>query len=175
MQGSDKQVSRESGGRADKLGNRYEDYWAVELLLRLVDEKLEYLIIEPLGKDEEGTDILTLEKSGNKVFYQCKGSNTYKDKWTLADLNSSGILKNAFKQISRGEINYFKLVSSVGSVDLNELHDRSKDGSDSLEEYKERIGIGSQKSPSQRIKDNFCKVTKYLELDISKDEDILRM
>lgn len=168
-------MSRESGGRADKLGNRYEDYWSVELLLRLVDEKLEYLIIEPLGKDEEGTDILTLEKSGDKVFYQCKGSNTYKDKWTLADLNSSGILKNAFKQISRGEINYFKLVSSVGSVDLNELHDRSKDGSDSLEEYKERIGIGSQKSPSQRITDNFYKVARYLELDISKDEDILRM
>ncbi len=64
-------------------------------------KKWEYLIIEPLGKDEEGTDILTLEKSGNKVFYQCKGSNTYKDKWTLADLNSSGILKNAFKQIPR--------------------------------------------------------------------------
>lgn len=168
-------MSRESGGRADKLGNRYEDYWSVELLLRLVDEKLEYLIIEPLGKDEEGTDILTIEKSGDKVFYQCKGSNTYKDKWTLADLNSSGILKNAFKQISRGEINYFKLVSSVGSVDLNELHDRSKDASDSLEEYKERIGIGSQKSPSQRITDNFCKVARYLELDISKDEDILRM
>ena len=84
-------------------------------------------------------------------------------------------IKNAFKQISRGEINYFKLVSSVGSVDLNELHDRSKDGSDSLEEYKERIGIGSQKSPSQRITDNFCKVARYLELDISKDEDILRM
>ncbi len=57
----------------------------------------------------------------------------------------------------QGEINYFKLVSSVGSVELNELHDRSKDGSDSLEEYKKRIGIGSQKSPSQRIKDNFCK------------------
>ena len=32
-------MSRESGGRADKLGNRYEDYWSVELLLRLVDEK----------------------------------------------------------------------------------------------------------------------------------------
>ena len=61
-------MSRESGGRADKLGNRYEDYWSVELLLRLVDEKLEYLIIEPLGKDEEGTDILTIEKSGDKVF-----------------------------------------------------------------------------------------------------------
>lgn len=168
-------MSRESGGRADKLGNRYEDYWSVELLLRLVDEKLKYLIIEPLGKDEEGTDILTLEKGGDKVFYQCKGSNTYKDKWTLADLNSSGILKNAFEQISREEINYFRLVSSVGSVDLNELHDRSKDGSDSLEEYKERIGIGSQKSPSQRITDNFCKVAKYLKLDISKDEDILRI
>ncbi|MBC1579689.1 hypothetical protein HCJ21_10640 [Listeria seeligeri] len=56
-------MNRESGGRADKLGNRYEYYWFVELLLRLVDKKLEYLIIEPLGKDEEGTDILTLEKS----------------------------------------------------------------------------------------------------------------
>ena len=47
-------MSRESGGRADKLGNRYEDYWSVELLLRLVDEKLEYLIIEPLGKMKKG-------------------------------------------------------------------------------------------------------------------------
>ncbi|MBC1579690.1 hypothetical protein HCJ21_10635 [Listeria seeligeri] len=58
---------------------------------------------------------------------------------------------------------------------MDELHDCSKDGSNSLEEYKERIGIGSQESPSQRIKDNFCKLAKYLELDISKDEDILRM
>ena len=118
---------------------------------------------------------MALDKNGEKIFYQCKGSNTYKDKWTIADLNSSGILKNAFDQISREEINYFQLISSVGSVELNELHDRSKDGSESLTEYKERMGIGNGKSPSQRITDNFCRITKRLNLDISSDEDILCM
>jgi hypothetical protein len=46
-----------SGGRADKLGNRFEFRWAVYQILQVMDEKIDYFILEALGDDEQGVDI----------------------------------------------------------------------------------------------------------------------
>lgn len=47
----------EIGGRADKFGNRYEYNWAITKLVEVIEEKLSYVILEAIGKDEEGVDI----------------------------------------------------------------------------------------------------------------------
>lgn len=46
-----------AGGRADKLGNKYEQNWVIYKLLKVIQEKLSYVIIEPLGDYEDGVDL----------------------------------------------------------------------------------------------------------------------
>ena len=42
-------MSLESGGRADKIGNSYENRYLAKLLLRLVEETYTSVEVEPLG------------------------------------------------------------------------------------------------------------------------------
>jgi hypothetical protein len=44
----------ETGGRADKFGNRYESRWVVNQLLRLIKEEIASVTLEAVGKEEEG-------------------------------------------------------------------------------------------------------------------------
>jgi len=46
----------EPGGRADKLGNRYEGRWVAKQLLRLLNEDIQSVTIEAVGDDEKGVD-----------------------------------------------------------------------------------------------------------------------
>ncbi len=46
----------EAGGYAKKLENRYEASWAAYQLLRLLEEKLISIIVEPICEDEVGVD-----------------------------------------------------------------------------------------------------------------------
>lgn len=48
----------EKGGRADKQGNSYEINCIIYELLKVLNEKNYSVIIEALGIDEVGTDIL---------------------------------------------------------------------------------------------------------------------
>ncbi len=48
----------ERGGRADKLSYRYEDRWVAKQMLRLVNEEIQSVTIEPIGDDEKGVDLL---------------------------------------------------------------------------------------------------------------------
>ena len=56
----------EIGGRADKFGNRYEYNWAITKLVEVIEEKLSYVILEAIGKDEEGVDIWVADQKDRK-------------------------------------------------------------------------------------------------------------
>ena len=45
-------MALEGGGFADKFGNSYEAIWVAKQLLRLAEEKIHSIIVEPLGDDE---------------------------------------------------------------------------------------------------------------------------
>lgn len=47
----------ELGGRADKSGNRFEIKWVIYQMLKVLDERLDYVVLEALGDDEKGIDI----------------------------------------------------------------------------------------------------------------------
>ena len=47
----------EIGGRADKFGNRYENRWVVNQLLRLIKEEIASVTVEAIGEEEEGVDL----------------------------------------------------------------------------------------------------------------------
>ncbi len=78
-------MSLEMGGRADKYGNQYENRYLARLLLRLVNEEIGSVIVEPLGADSDSVEFIS-EHEGTKEYYQCKASNTDHDSWTIADL-----------------------------------------------------------------------------------------
>ncbi len=77
----------ESGGRADKLGNKYEFNWIVLKFIDIISEKIDAIKIEPIGPEGECVDVLVRYKNGSTEAQQCKGRNASKESWSLADLN----------------------------------------------------------------------------------------
>ncbi|CRH92922.1 Uncharacterised protein [Chlamydia trachomatis] len=63
----------ESGGRADKLGNRYEFNWIVLKFIDIIAEKIIAKKIEAIGEEEQGVDVWLKYKDGHKEAQQCKG------------------------------------------------------------------------------------------------------
>ena len=106
----------EKGGRADKMGNRYEIRCIIYEMLKVLREVNYSIVIEGLGDDEVGTDILITDVEGRKEHQQCKVRNASKEYWTIADLNSRNILKNWKKQLERGDDREVALVSAVGCI-----------------------------------------------------------
>jgi hypothetical protein len=47
----------EPSGVADKWGNRYEIKWVLYQIIKVLEEKLDYVVLEALGDDERGVDI----------------------------------------------------------------------------------------------------------------------
>lgn len=73
-------VSLEPDGFSEKIGNRYESSWITFQLLRLLDEKISYVQVEPLGDDEDAVVIppFLIELMGRKS----KALLLFKNRWT---------------------------------------------------------------------------------------------
>ena len=99
-------MASEAGGFADKIGNQYEKNWIAYQLLLLLEEKVNSVIVEPIGNDEVGVDVVTELKDGKKRYYQCKSGAGNSEYWTLPKLNEYNILKNSLFQIQRGQSEY---------------------------------------------------------------------
>ncbi|MDH8678878.1 hypothetical protein QE109_12000 [Fusibacter bizertensis] len=50
-------IPKELGGRADKSRNRFEIRAVIYYLLKVFEEKIDYVILEALGDDERGIDL----------------------------------------------------------------------------------------------------------------------
>ena len=61
----------EVGGRADKMGNRFEFNWTISKLLDVIEEQANYIEIETIGEDEQGIDLWICDKKGNREGQQC--------------------------------------------------------------------------------------------------------
>ncbi|MCG7330097.1 hypothetical protein [Streptococcus cristatus] len=103
----------ESGGRADKLGNKYEFNWIVLKFIDVISEKIDAIKVEAIGEEEEGVDVWVRYSNGITEAQQCKGRNASKDYWTLSDLNSRGILKYWKLHLSRDLTTKVSLVSPL--------------------------------------------------------------
>lgn len=73
------------GGQSDKLGNRYETWWTVLQLVRLLAGKALAIQIETPGIDEAE---FTLSTASGTEYHQCKRSLS-EGKWSLSKLGSS--------------------------------------------------------------------------------------
>ncbi len=103
----------ELGGRADKQGNRYEHNCAIYEMLKIIDEVNYSVVIEALGDDEKGTDILVTTMQNEKEHQQCKARNASKEYWDITDLKSKRIFKVWDFQLNRDNNRKVALVSPL--------------------------------------------------------------
>ena len=79
-------MALEVGGRADKEGNQYENHFLGKHLLRLAEEKLKSIEVEPLGDEGQGVEYIAVKPDDTRIYYQCKAANAAKSYWSIADL-----------------------------------------------------------------------------------------
>ena len=161
-------MAAECGGYADKFGNRYEADWVVHQLIRLLEEQIISVVVEPLGPDGQGVDILINNIDGTTEYHQCKRSNGNNESWTLAQLRSSKILSNAWFQIERN--NKFYLVSPLSCKIISDLSDSALNSNGNPEDF-----LKWQINVSQKRKKIFEDLCNYLNLDITCLKDVSRV
>ncbi len=160
----------ELAGRADKDGNRYEIKWAVYQILELLNEKLDYVILEALGDDEVGVDVWVGKKDGTREGQQCKVRNGSKEYWDFGSANAKGIFTKWKYQLDRDKSNTVALVSPLAFTFLEDLTKRAKNTSENPKDfYNSQIQDASLKFVGF-FKD-FCRVMDInpnQELDLAK-------
>lgn len=157
-------MAYEIGGRSGKSGDRYELMWVIYQITRILREEINFVVLEPIGEDEKGIDVLIGKKHGKFEYQQCKGRNGDKDQWSIYALNKNNIIKNFKYQLDRNNNYYATLVSPVSFNLLEDLMSRAKTNRSAHEFYHYQIESSSQKM--QKFYNDFC---KSMDLDPEKD------
>lgn len=127
-------MSLEVGGRADKIGNTYEDHYLVWLYILLFREKLQSVIVEPLGDEGEGVEYIAQHPDGRLEYYQCKRSNAAEDKWRICDLDKYKVFSRSRQHLGNHPNALYHFISPLPYDSLDELCNRARTNS-SLEEF----------------------------------------
>ena len=127
-------MSLEVGGRADKIGNTYEDHYLVWLYILLFREELQSVIVEPLGDEGEGVEYIAQHPDGRLEYYQCKRSNAAEDKWRICDLDKYKVFSRSRQHLGNHPNALYHFISPLPYDSLDELCNRARTNS-SLEEF----------------------------------------
>lgn len=109
------------GGPSDKLGNRYELWWTVSQLVRIMDGQAESIRIEDPNVDK-AEFVITV--GDQRELHQAKRSHT-DGKWSLSSLGKDGLLQAMFDQLSEDSKARFVFVSGSDAPELRELAERA--------------------------------------------------
>lgn len=157
----------ELGGRADKQGNRYEHNCAIYEILKVIDEENYSVVIEALGDDEKGTDILVTTMKNEKEHQQCKARNASKEYWDITDLKAKRIFKTWDLQLNRNNNRKVALVSPLACSFLVDLHDRALNTSGKADDFY-NIQIMESSKEFQKFYQEFC---SEMGLNVSEESD----
>lgn len=156
----------EKGGRADKQGNRYEIHCIIYEILKILNETNYSVVIEALGVDEVGTDILVTTFDGEKEHQQCKARNASKEYWGILDLKGKGIFSTWKTQLNRDNNRRVSLVSPIACSFLVDLHNRSCNTSGKAEDFYD-IQIMKSSKEFQKFYKDFC-----VEMDLNNEKEV---
>ncbi|MNW40958.1 hypothetical protein D3C74_180840 [compost metagenome] len=159
-----------SGGRGDKLGNRFEFRWAVYQILQVLDEKIDYFILEALGDDEQGVDIWIGRKDGIREGQQCKGRSGSKEYWEFGTANSKGIFKNWKFHLDRDITNTVSLVSPLVFTLLEDTIDGAMKTNDIPKDFYNNQIL----TASKEVRDFFRNFCKAMDLNPEQDNDLIK-
>lgn len=139
------------GGPSDKFGNRYELWWTVSQLVRMLHGYAESIRIEDPGVTKAEFVIVS---DGRRELHQAKRSHQ-DGKWSLASLAAADVwlLQGVFNELSANDAR-FVFVSGSDARELAELADRARQAA-TLDEFESQfINAKAQKA-------NFDRLRKY--------------
>lgn len=160
----------ELGGRADKSGNKFEILCVIYQFLKVIEEKIDYVILEALGEDEKGTDIWIGHKNGEKESQQFKGRNGSKNVWDFGTANAKSIFVNWKYHLDRDKLNTVTLVTPIPFPMLQDLIDRANNTSNNPRDFYD-FQIKENSKEFIRFFDNYSRV---MEINPQKNMDLLR-
>ena len=121
------------GGPAAKLGHRYEMWWTLSELVRMLRGETDSLRLEPPGEDDVE---FIVRAGGAQEYHQAKRSHR-SGKWSVATLASAGVLASIGKRLI-GNCHRFVFVSGSDARELADLCEGAADA-ESFEEFGERF------------------------------------
>lgn len=144
-------MASEPGGVASKLGGLYERQYAAEQILRLARGRLRRVRWEVVTTEAGGADVECEDADGTVDKVQLKRQNGDGGKWTIAALDSEGVLSAAADWLDKHPANSFTFVSSDPALQIKDICDqlRRYDGEASLF-FKERAGASQERAHSCR-------------------------
>jgi hypothetical protein len=111
------------GGPADKIGNRYESWWTVRQLVRMLGGACESIRIEDPGVHKAE---FALAVDGVLEWHQAKRSHP-SGRWTMATLAGADVqLLQGIDALLDGNSDRFVFVSGTDARELSELADRAR-------------------------------------------------
>lgn len=123
------------GGPADKLGNRFEGIWTVDVLLDLIWGKYTSVTVEPIGHEDAGIEFVAVTSTGVDEHYSIKRQH-FEGHWTVVRLDEAGVIGDLIAKTGPAAIGVF--CSGTSATGLEELIDSARD-SDSFESFECRI------------------------------------
>lgn len=139
------------GGPADKLGNRYELWWTVSQLVRILDGSVDNIRIEDPGVIKAE---FVVSRGGRRELHQAKRSHT-EGKWSLASLAADDVkLLQAIHTQLAGNDDRFIFVSACNARELGELADRARQA-ESPQEFENKF------LAAKELNGQFKKLQKY--------------
>ena len=135
------------GGPANKLGNRYESWWTIRQLVRIIDKEVDSIRIEDPNFDKAE---FVVAVGDNRELHQAKRSRP-EGKWNLSDLRS--ILEVMFEKLSANENTRFVFVSGSDAPELRELAERAISAKDQEEFESMFVDAQTQKEAFEKLKD----------------------
>ena len=149
------------GGPASKIGHRYETWWTVYQLLRMLQGATAELRIEVPGIDK--AEFVVTTKGGTREYHQVKRSNQ-DGKWSLASLD--GLLRSIHDLLKSNE-DRFIFVSGSEARDLSELCSAARQA-ESIDEFEHRF------IEAEDRRRNFALLRSYWGCDTSVAIEMLR-
>lgn len=159
-------MSLESGGRADKTGNIYENRFLAKLLLDLIQEQLYSIEVERLGDEGVGVEYIANEVDGGRRYYQCKASNGTNNYWRPSDLNRYNVFQTAKMHITRGVKHTYYFISPVAYDNLDSLCDRARTNYDTADFFESQL-------TNNKLRNWWEKSKKYFEC--ANDEEAVNL
>ena len=134
------------GGPANKLGNRYESWWTIRQLVRIIDKEADSIRIEDPNFDKAE---FVVAVGDCRELHQAKRSHP-EGKWNLSDLRS--ILQVMFEQLSANENTRFVFASGSDAPELRVLTERAIDSKNQKEFESVFVDAQTQKEALEKLK-----------------------
>ncbi len=158
----------EPGGMSEKLGNRYEGRWVAKQLLRLLNEKIQSVTVELIGPDEQGVDLLIVDKDGVRQLQQCKTRCGGRESWTISALRDKGILGHLKHHLDRDPNHKFSLVTAIPAQTFADICESARNSNDNPRDFFQ-YQVQDVSEQRRKVFQCFCEAVG---LDPQKEQDI---